>query len=125
MFRGLTSVFEVQRFWIREIFATSLQPVVKAPSQPSKGLSPPYSPGNLLAQAKLQLNSNSANQSTNTVNQPMVENEWALTPWLLQSDSCQRCGAKFDIKYNFSDSCRFHADAEGIHYCIISLMKCL
>ena len=44
---------------------------------------------------------------------PTPDETWVLMPLLHKKDACRRCGKVFSIRDNSSDSCRFHADADG------------
>lgn len=53
--------------------------------------------------------------STNRVELSDAPTEtWVLMPQLRKKDACRRCGKIFAIRENAADSCRFHADSEGV-----------
>lgn len=105
--RGITSLFEVQRFWVREVLSDGVSHGKHATSSDVK-----YSVGaKTLSRMKSRFQHKEPDSAFSS--DKAKSSEWALTPWLLHTDSCQRCGAQFDIKDNFSDACRFHANFEG------------
>ena len=101
--RCSTTVFEVQRFWVRDSSLRSgMDPLVV--DKPHRKYAHKTTVISALGRDK------------NRVSQPPEPptDTWVLMPQLRKKDACRRCGKIFAIRENSADSCRFHADSEGI-----------
>ena len=81
-----SSIFEVQRFWVRDDLDDQVQQVVTKKSH-----------------HKRQKSDKGVEDKTG----------WILLPVLKKEDACIRCKEKFDVTKDSSSSCQCHVDSEG------------
>ena len=113
-----SSEIELQRFWIRDCLGNSVGSAANTPVPPSPQESIyariHQQSNKAVADVKKRLTSKQKQQAAEEERKrKQHEMKWALMPWLDKKDYCMRCGSTFNVKENSSDSCRFHADAEG------------
>lgn len=94
LFRGSTSLFEVQRFWVGKDLR-------KGDSALSNDLPDPA----IAAGDSSRVNNNKAGVS--------IDSGDIVAPRLYAADPCTRCGREFEVRRNTSTSCRMHMDSEG------------
>lgn len=94
--RCSTNIFEVQRFWARNVDSSCL-----------------HSEGDAATNSSAEVKSSLLMSTTKTSAKASMTSDWVIVPHLLHADPCTRCGRIFSVEHNTSDSCSFHADTEG------------